>query len=102
MRIDQFWWDLLTSSPYCRVQGVRSGDTFRSTCPNPPGRPLDVGSSQLDNSFIDPSAFASIIICEAVLIGLWFGDHGNVRTIIFPLTSTDARLYASMSCLSAS
>ncbi|ORX37215.1 peptidase M50B-like-domain-containing protein [Kockovaella imperatae] len=22
-------------------------------------------------------AFASIIVCEAVLIGLWFGDHGN-------------------------
>ncbi|TYJ58296.1 hypothetical protein B9479_000839 [Cryptococcus floricola] len=22
-------------------------------------------------------AFASIILCEAVLVGLWFGDHGN-------------------------
>ncbi|OCF35107.1 hypothetical protein I317_01817 [Kwoniella heveanensis CBS 569] len=22
-------------------------------------------------------AFASIIVCEAILIGLWFGDHGN-------------------------
>ncbi|ODN73935.1 hypothetical protein L202_07441 [Cryptococcus amylolentus CBS 6039] len=22
-------------------------------------------------------AFASIVVCEAVLVGLWFGDHGN-------------------------
>lgn len=26
----------------------------------------------------DDSAFGSVVICEAVLIGLWFGDHGNV------------------------
>ena len=35
-------------------------------------------SSHADLHLAHNSAFASIIVCEAILIGLWFANHGDV------------------------
>lgn len=65
------------ASPHCRVQGLCSGHTFCPLGANPTRGSLDVSILM---KLAKHSAYASIIFCEAILIGLWFGDHGNVSS----------------------
>lgn len=77
-------------SSHCCLESLRPCIAFRALSPSPSRRPLDV---RFPNGIADFSAFGSIIFCEAILIGLWFGDHGNVCSI---MCTADFRLYASM------
>lgn len=97
---------VLLNSRYRRFQSLCVGHTYCHARSRPQSRSLDVSlcprSPRPPFPFLLPltplppvtlsgdrltgrihfpfvkSAFASIIACEVILIGLWFGDHGNV------------------------
>lgn len=95
---------VLLNSRYRRFQSLCVGHTYCHARSRPQSRSLDVSlcprsprppfpfpltplppvtlsGDRLTGRIHFPlvkSAFASIIACEVILIGLWFGDHGNV------------------------
>jgi hypothetical protein len=67
-------------SPHCRLESMRFGHTLRPARSDIAGGSLGVSDipHRAPTSRAHDSAFASIIVCEAILIGLWFANHGDV------------------------